>query len=53
MNSIEENNKRHEEALRVAEEFKKAGGKVIYPKDDYKGREFKFPEPKTRNGKKL
>lgn len=46
------NNKKHEQALKVADEFVRNGGKITQAPDNYKGLTWKAPEPKRRGGRK-
>ncbi len=48
MNSIKLNNERHNKALKVAEDFKKAGGKITKPANDYKGLTWEAPRPRNQ-----
>ena len=46
MNTIQLNNKRHEEALEKVSEYVMSGGEIIYADSDYKGQEWKAPRPR-------
>ncbi|MGB0943119.1 MAG: hypothetical protein ACPGUE_11985 [Marinomonas sp.] len=46
MNTIQANNKKHQEALDVTTKFIKAGGKVTKAPDDYKGLTWEAPKPR-------
>lgn len=46
MNQAQINKQRHLEALKVVEDFVKAGGKITKAPDNYKGIERKAPKPK-------
>lgn len=51
MNSIKLNNEKHNKALKVAEDFKKAGGKITRPANDYKGLTCEFPRTRAQRNK--